>query len=78
MTRVELRLYSQGTDMQALKQLIDKHGSVRAFAAAAGVSPQAVYFWLEGRRQMSAETAIRIERAVGVSRKKLLPEIFGK
>lgn len=64
--------------MQALKEAIKKAGGVQKFADTAGVSRAAVYFWLAGKREMSPETAIQIEKAMGLDRRRLLPHIFGR
>lgn len=60
--------------MQALKRAIDDAGGVMQLATAAGLSPAAIYFWLDGSRRMSAESALRIERASGVPMDELLRE----
>jgi DNA-binding transcriptional regulator YdaS (Cro superfamily) len=62
--------------MKALQKAVRQAGSVAAFARSANVSPQAVHFWLAGKRRMSAHTALVIEKATGIDRRDLLPEIF--
>mgnify|MGYP000894824632 CR=1 FL=1 len=49
--------------MSAISRAIEYFGSRTEFAAAIGASEQAVSFWATGKRGVSAEYAVEIERA---------------
>ncbi|MBU2856168.1 helix-turn-helix domain-containing protein [Acidithiobacillus ferrooxidans] len=57
---------------------LDEFGN-RALAQALGVTPSLISQWKTGRRNVSPESAIRIERATNstVTRAELRPDIFG-
>lgn len=61
----------------AIDRAIEAAGSVQALAERAGVSVPAVYFWRTGEREISAESAIKLERATGIPRAKFRPDLFG-
>lgn len=48
--------------MNAIKTAIDLVGSATNFAAYVGVTPQAVCFWRDGKRQVPADKCPLIER----------------
>lgn len=50
----------------------------KALASLIGTSPGYLHDLEKGRRKPSPRLAVAIEKATGVSRKALLPEIFGK
>ena len=56
---------------------LDEFGN-RALAQALGVTPSLISQWKTGRRNVSPESAIRIERATNsaVTRAELRPDIF--
>ncbi|WP_153940371.1 transcriptional regulator [Acidithiobacillus thiooxidans] len=57
---------------------LDEFGN-SALAQALGVTPSLISQWKTGRRNISPESAIRIERATAgaVTRAELRPDIFG-
>jgi DNA-binding transcriptional regulator YdaS (Cro superfamily) len=59
---------------QALKKAIAAAGSTKALAKALGISVQAIYQW----EITPIKQVVAIERATGVSRKELRPDIFAK
>jgi DNA-binding transcriptional regulator YdaS (Cro superfamily) len=55
------------------------HGRCQAHLALdLGVDPSLVTHWLKGRKRITAERAVQIERATGglVTREELRPDIF--
>ncbi|WP_285317187.1 transcriptional regulator [Stenotrophomonas maltophilia group sp. Smal35] len=62
--------------MDALDKAVKAAGGVTSLAIALGVRQSAVSNW-KSRSRIPAAQAIRIERATGVSRHDLCPEIFG-
>jgi DNA-binding transcriptional regulator YdaS (Cro superfamily) len=66
--------------MNALEHAIRIVGSETMLAEAIGVSKQAVNHWKLGRRPISPERCIAIERATAgeVTRGELRPDIFGQ
>jgi DNA-binding transcriptional regulator YdaS (Cro superfamily) len=65
--------------MNHIKRAIDHCGGRQKLADAAGVSVQAISFWLNGSRTISPRCARRIHDATGgvVSVHELLPDVFG-
>ena len=63
------------TELNFLNEAIDKAGNASKLARACFVSPQAVYGW-KVRGKVPADKCKAIEKATGVSRKKLRPDIF--
>jgi DNA-binding transcriptional regulator YdaS (Cro superfamily) len=63
--------------MTNIAKAVEILGGAAAAARALGVSPQAVSFWLAGKRAPSAETCIAIERATSgeVAVEDLRPDI---
>ena len=61
---------------EALQAAVKKAGSQAALARLCGVSPTAVWKWLESGKQMPAEYVLRTEAATGVSRHDLRPDIY--
>lgn len=61
----------------ALKRAIEVAGSQSALAAAVGKTQGHVTKWLQ-RQRVPAEVVLPIERATGVSRHELRPDIFGE
>lgn len=65
--------------MSTIQKAVELLGSQQKLAEAAGVSAQAVSFWVAGARMISPECAIKIEQATegAVTRNHLRPDIFG-
>ena len=55
-----------------ITRAIEKAGSVKALAEAAGVRPQAVSQW----RAIPAERVVRISEATGIPRHELRPDLY--
>lgn len=62
-----------------IQKAIDYCGNASKLAKAAGVTPQAVLFWLRGDRQITAENALQVEQATNghVTSQQLRPDVFG-
>lgn len=63
--------------MTALQQAIKQTGNQLKFADLLGISPGHLTNIIKGKRRITAEMAIRIEVATGVSRADLRPDLFG-
>ncbi|HDS1579965.1 TPA: helix-turn-helix domain-containing protein [Stenotrophomonas maltophilia] len=63
-------------DMSALDRAVQSAGSQQALAQLLGIKPPSVSGWYD-RRRVPAERCIAIERATGVSRHQLRPDVFG-
>lgn len=63
-----------------IQRAVDLAGSQRALAEKAGLSQQAISWLLNEAPQVTAEVAIKIERATDgkVSRIDLRPDLFGE
>ena len=63
--------------MNPIQTAISTAGSITKFALALGVTPQAVCFWRDGKRQIPADKCPLIERitAGGVSCEMLRPDV---
>lgn len=63
--------------MSTISKAVELLGGPAAAARALAVSPQAVSFWLSGRRLPSAETSIAIEKATAgvVTVEQIRPDI---
>lgn len=59
-----------------LRSLVAEEGGQAAFARKINVSQQLVWSWLNKSRRISAESAVKIEKATGVPRSRLRPDIF--
>ncbi len=66
--------------MSSLARAVQIMGGPSAAARALGVTPQAVSFWLNGQRSLSAEQCIAIERetAGAVKVEELRPDVDWK
>lgn len=66
--------------MSEIQRAVDVAGGQQKLAEAAGVSPQAVSFWVTGARLISAEYVLKVEQATAgrVTRYDLRPDIFGE
>ncbi|WP_366128582.1 transcriptional regulator [Acetobacter senegalensis] len=61
--------------MSRLARIVDEFGGRAEFACACGVSRAAVWKWIQ-RDRIPAERCIAIERATGISRTQLRPDLF--
>lgn len=67
------------TEQQALSRAVKKAGGTPyKLAQILPASKQTVYNWIKAGRVQSALGAIAVERATGVSRHELRPDIFGE
>jgi len=60
---------------EPIQAAVEKAGGVNALASAVGVSYQAVQQWVKARR-VPAERVLDIERATGVTRHSLRPDLY--
>jgi len=60
----------------SLKTAVLKSGSQSAFARLCGVSQTAVWKWLQSAKRLPAEHVLKVERATGVSKHLLRPDIY--
>lgn len=60
---------------EPIQAAVEKAGGVNALALMVGVSYQAVQQWVKSRR-VPAERVLDIERATGVARHALRPDIY--
>lgn len=61
----------------ALEKAIDAAGSQRQLATILGVSQQVISHWVKTGTPLTAERALVVESAVGLSKHELRPDIFG-
>lgn len=61
---------------EALKLAADRAGSQAALARICGRTPQAVTKWFQSSKRLPSEHALDVERATGVSRNALCPDIY--
>ncbi len=64
------------TPYEALLLAIDKAGSQAEIARIAGVSTTAVWKWVQSSKRVPAEFVLKVEKATGVSRYDLRPDIY--
>lgn len=64
------------TPFEALMTAVDKAGSQAEIARIAGVSPTAVWKWVQSSKRVPPEFVLKIEAATGVSRHDLRPDIY--
>lgn len=61
---------------EALKLAVKEAGSQLAFANICGVKQPSVWAWLKNGKSLPAEHVLTVERATGVSRHDLRPDIY--
>lgn len=61
--------------MNAIQEAISISGSITKLAKGLGVTPQAVCFWRDGKRETPADKCPLIERETGVSCERLRPDV---
>ena len=64
------------TPFEALSDAVTRSGSQSAFARLCGVSQTAVWKWLQSGKRLPAEHVLTVERATGVSKHLLRPDIY--
>lgn len=64
------------TPPSALRLAIDALGSQSALARVCAVSQAAVWKWLANGKHLPAEHVLRVEKATGVSRTLLRPDLY--
>lgn len=65
------------TPFEALKKSVAKVGDNQSeLARICGVSQNAVWKWIQSTKQLPAEHVIAVEKATGVSRHDLRPDIY--
>ena len=64
------------TPFKALDLAVTRTGSQAAMAKLCDVSQPAVWKWLKESKQLPAEHVLTVERATGVSREMLRPDIY--
>lgn len=64
------------TPFEALSDAVIRSGSQSAFARLCGVSQTAVWKWLQSGKRLPAEHVLTVERATGVSKHLLRPDIY--
>jgi DNA-binding transcriptional regulator YdaS (Cro superfamily) len=64
--------------MDGLNKAITYFGSRKAFASAIGVTPMAVSYWVQKKRNVTPERAIEIEKATNgaITRSELRPDLW--
>lgn len=61
--------------MNQIQNAIDVAGSATALAKVLGVTPQAVCFWRDGKREIPADKCPLIERETGIACELLRPDV---
>jgi len=61
--------------MNPIQKAISQAGSATKLARVLQVTPQAVCFWRDGKREIPADKCPLIERATGVSCEQLRPDV---
>lgn len=62
--------------LQALERAVELAGGQSALARAIGKSQSHIWHWLKVAKRVPAEAAVAIEKATGVSRKDLRPDLY--
>lgn len=61
----------------SLPDLISEHGGLTAFAKAIGKKVTTVQYWRDHSKRIPAEAVPAVEKATGVPRSKLRPDLYG-
>lgn len=69
-------MVDEQTPYEALTLASKLAGSNAALARICGISPTAVWKWVQRSKRVPAEYVLRIEAATGVSRHDLRPDIY--
>lgn len=69
-------MIKESTPFPALKSAVAAAGGQSAMARICGVSQAAVWKWLQSGKRLPAEHVLAVERATGVSRHLLRPDIY--
>lgn len=64
------------TRFEALLAVVDQLGSQAELARLCGVSPTAVWKWVQSGKELPAQYVLRAEARTGVSRHHLRPDIY--
>lgn len=64
------------TPYEALMLALERAGSQTKLARIAGVSTTAVWKWVQSSKRVPAEFVLKVEKATGVSRHDLRPDIY--
>jgi len=64
------------TPYEALTQAIDVAGSQSELARICGVSPTAVWKWVQSSKRLPGEYVLQVEAATGVPRHLLRPDLY--
>ncbi|WP_132910251.1 YdaS family helix-turn-helix protein [Sphingomonas sp. BK235] len=64
------------TPQEALREAVERAGGQSATARLVGVSQTAVWKWITEAKVLPAEHVLAVERATGVSRHLLRPDIY--
>lgn len=67
---------SELTPFEALEHAVELLGSQAKLAQICGVSPTAVWKWLQSSKRLPAEFVLRVETATGICRNALRPDIY--
>lgn len=61
----------------SIQRAFEAHGGTQAeFADAIGTSQQLVSYWLKNGKELPAEFVLATEKAVGISRHDLRPDLY--
>ena len=62
--------------MREFKEILKAHGLTMSDAVHAGISRQTVWFHWHGKRKVSCDSALIYERALGIPRSELRPDLW--
>lgn len=61
---------------EALKEAVAQAGGQAALARAVGVSQPSVWHWLHRSKRVPADFVIAVEKATGINRRNLRPDLY--